>query len=93
MERKELYQAVKDRNAYMLFRNLEVELSSAHLDGTNIHGSESLRAVLYSMANLYKMGDFPTTETMSEFKERDKILFDTAMDKVLEAVNNYRVKI
>lgn len=93
MDRKELYKAVKDRNAYMLFRNLEVELSSARLDGTNTHGSKQLVTVIASLVNLYKEADYPQEETMAEYKARNKDMFNLSMDKVLEAVNNYHVKI
>lgn len=93
MERKELYKVIKNRNAYMLFRNLEVELSSARLDGTNMHRSKSLLTALESMVNLYKMGDFPITETMADYKIRDKELFEISFERILEAVNNYGVKI
>jgi len=93
MERKELYQAVKDRNVYTLFRNLEVELSIVRLDGANTHGIRWLEAALCSMVNLYKEADYPQEETMAEFRQRDREMFDIALDKVEQAVNKYHVKI
>ncbi len=93
LTRDEVYKSIKDRNAYILFNNLKVELFSAQLDGTNTHKSKNLLGVLNSIVNLYHKWDFPQEETIAEYKTRDKEMFNSSINTILEVVNNYNIKI
>ena len=92
MERKELYKKIEGKLASLVFGNLEVEMATAIADGKNTHSRGDLETYFCSHANLYRIAEYPE-ETIAQLKKRDKEVFEKSMNKILEAVNNYGIKI
>jgi hypothetical protein len=92
MERKELYQAVKDRNAEIVFGTLEINLQMAHLNGANAHIGDLIQSINF-LKTFYTAGIYPQEETMADFRKRDRNMFEKSMVKISKAVNEYHVKI
>ena len=93
MERKELYETIKDRNVAVLFRNLELQLAQMSPSGDSVHTRDSLRQVLISTIKHYDLGYFPQEETVQAYLERDSRLCDEAIDKILDEVNKCKLKV
>ena len=92
MDRKELYKAVKDRNASLVFGKLEIDLQVAHLNGANAHIGDLIQSINF-LKTFYTEGIYPREETISDFRKRNKSMFEKSMIKVLRAVNDYGIKI
>ena len=105
LTREDVYRLVKDRKAYVVFRNLETDLELLSknrnvmkdirnkVDGKNIHDFTNLRLSIHSNFVVRRKNHFPIEETMAEYEQRDKVLFEQGIGYILNAVNNYGVKI
>ena len=98
LTRDEVYKLVKNRKSYVIFRSLETALNMLSkdrkkgIDGKNVHSFANLSASVHSTLITYKKGHFPIGETMTEYEQRDKVLFEQGIHYILIAMNDYGIK-
>jgi hypothetical protein len=90
---KELYEKIKDRKAYYLFNDLEIQLSMITPDGAVIHKLGGIRQSFSSRVKLYRDNYWAQEETMLQYNERDNSDFELVMNKISDAVIYFQVKI
>jgi hypothetical protein len=90
LTREDVYGLVKDRKAYVVFRNLEAQLTTMPYDGTNIHHGGLIQC-FSSFIQEYDEGNSSKDETIKELKNRNESFFNDSIRYIREAVNKFGV--
>ena len=93
MDKKELYEIIKDRKMSNLFGDLEYQLELTSPNSATIHKFGNLRQYFSSAKRMYENNYFPTNETVTQFKKRDASLFEESMEHILESIKFFNVHV
>lgn len=92
LTREDVYRSVKDRKAYIVFKDLESQLITMPSDGTNIHHGGLIQC-FSSFIEEYDQGEGSKNETIKELKKRKEYLFNDSIRYIQEAVNKHGANI